>query len=173
MPVQHPKVLISLTTSKKIIFIGFHCSISPRRCQLQAPADPPILWNVGGAFQCDTLRDEDVVGRRKEHGKRCKTRIRAALETYELVSRCRNCRILHIALLPWNSTAPTPQKLHAFTYCAAALKPHQFNCSHAAVIARFHILRCRLGNLPIVPTLQKLHDFTYCAAALGPCQLFA
>ena len=45
-------------------------------------------------------------------------------------------------------------------------------CSHAAEIARFHILRCCLGTLSVVPTLQKLHDFAYCAAALKPYQLF-
>ena len=111
-----------------------------------------------------------------------------------LFPRCRNCTISHIALLPWNpisSVVPTLQKLYDFTYCAAALEPYQFSCSHAAEIARFHILRCCLGTLSVqlfprcrnckishfallpwnpissvVPTLQKLHDFTYCAAAL-------
>ena len=104
----------------------------------------------------------------------------------QLFPRCRNCTISHIALLPWNpisSVVPTLQKLHDFTYCAAAWEPYQFSCSHAAEIARFHILRCCLGTLSVqlfprcrnctishiallpwnsissvVPTLQKLPD---------------
>ena len=119
----------------------------------------------------------------------------AALEPYQLFPRCRNCTISHIALLPWNpinSVVPVLQKLHEFRYCVAALEPYQLfprcrncmishiallswscnSCSHAAEIARFHILHCCLGARSLVPTLQKLDDFTYCTAALEPYQLF-
>ena len=111
----------------------------------------------------------------------------------QLFPRCRNCTISYITLLPWNpisSVVPTLQKLHDFTYCAAALNNKV--CISRTFPMEFHTICCpyrdwneqqglhishisyRISyNLFSIPWLKRTTRFAYLAHFLQNFLQFA